>query len=114
MTYIIRNVEQDPLHPIGPSVTSVLKTSKQLQDGLASIQATCPVIADQTADTAPAFIGSLFDAATTAIISAVLEGTSSYTANAPTGVTVKPSDMPKRLKYATNPGNSSTTASATQ
>lgn len=88
-------MEQDPLHPIGPSVISVLKTSKQLQDGLASIQATCPDIVDQTkmtADTTPAFIGSLFDTATTATISAVLEGTSSYTANATTGLTVTPSN----------------------
>ena len=115
LTYIIRGVEADPLHTIGPSIINILKTTNQLIDGLASITATYPDIVDETkitVDTTRSFISLLFNAEVAAQITAVLEGTSVYTTNAPTGLKLIIPPVLTKLKYVDTPADPTKPAAA--
>jgi hypothetical protein len=110
MNYLIAN-KNDPLRPIGPSTPTVLATAKIIYDGLSAIATQNPdpdpdpkSTSAITADSVRSEVSQVFDANTTASISGLVEGTTTYTTPAPTGLTIAVPDVLKsKLSYQDNP-----------
>ena len=108
LNYLILNVN-DPLRPIGPSLTSVLKTTKAIFDGLNSIDTqnadyTSDDLGSITADMVTAKVSQIFDTLTTSAIISVLQGTTVYSTNAPSGLEITiPASLQGVLLYQDNP-----------
>jgi hypothetical protein len=116
LRYVITGVD-DLVRPVGPSTISILKTCKALADGLANILTSYPdpdPSVPVTSDMVTAAAGLVFDTATAAAIVAVLNGTTIWTTNAPTGLgLVIPTSLSKVLQYVDSPATITSAASAT-
>jgi hypothetical protein len=91
LTYVILGTD-DPVRPLGPKTTTVLKTAKILFDGLNAIDTAHPDLAPDavvTVDTVSQNTTLLFDSKTIASINAFLAGSLPFTTNAPIGLTLK-------------------------
>ncbi|KAN0108658.1 hypothetical protein V8E51_008400 [Hyaloscypha variabilis] len=108
LNYLILNIN-NPLRPVGPSLTSVLTTSKSIFDGLNNIDTQNPnyTAADEsnmTAQVVTAKVSQIFDTLTTASIVAMLQGTTVYSTNAPSGLNITvPASLQAVLMYQDNP-----------
>jgi Tc toxin complex TcA C-terminal TcB-binding domain/Neuraminidase-like domain/Salmonella virulence plasmid 28.1kDa A protein len=104
LNYII-NDRDDVLRPLKPAKKKILQIAKTLFDGLNVIDRDHPDISvdkidEITADTVRAKAGLIFEQAAVEQIVALLEGTSSYTTNAPASLTLTiPEALAKKLKY---------------
>ncbi|RKK83342.1 hypothetical protein BFJ68_g15698 [Fusarium oxysporum] len=115
LVYVVRNIEVDPLHPVGPSLVIILRTTKQLTDGVDGIEKAYPDVTDPTsvtAETITTAASQLFDSSVVGVISAVLEGKSVWQTNAPVGLTITVPETLKKLKYTDTPGDATTPPSA--
>jgi hypothetical protein len=109
----------DPLRPLAPSLKTVLQLAKTLYDGLNAIDLQHPDLAkgqedDATDDLVRAKAGLLFEASVVEKIMAILDGTTLYTTNAPTGLSLPIPDtgtLSKKLKYSEQKTASPPTAS---
>ena len=116
LNYVVRG-HDDSRRPIAPSPKTILVLAKTLYDGLNAIdQANPDLTADQkdqaTDDSIRSKAGLIFDAGTVEQIIGVLDGTTVYTTNAPTGLTITiPDSLSAKLKYSSQ--NSATPPAAT-
>lgn len=105
MNYLILD-KNDPLRPIGPSVTSVLKTTKTIHDGLHQIVTTYPDYTDaDKSKVTPELVSTLaalcFDPQTVAQIIGLVQGTTVYTTSAPTGLSITfPEILKSKITYS--------------
>ena len=107
LNYIIRGVD-DPLRPIGPSQPTILRTSKTLYDGLTAISAANPDLAAGDTNSATSALVTakatlVFDPTVVAQILGLLEGTTTYTTNAPVNLTITMPTTLSKLKYTNQP-----------
>ena len=107
LNYIVRGVD-NPLQPIGPSQLTILQTSKTLYDGLTAINTANPDLASgDTASATPALVTSsatqLFSSTIVAQILGLLQGTTTYTTNAPINLTISIPSTLSKLKYVNQP-----------
>jgi hypothetical protein len=106
--YIIGNVD-DPLRPIAPSPRAILQLAKTLYDGLTAITTAHPdpdkANADTfTDDTVRSGTSLLFSSDAVDAIVGLLDGSSVYTTNAPTGLKLTiPEQLTGRLTYIDHP-----------
>jgi hypothetical protein len=115
LCYVVTG-NDDPTRPLGPSELSILKTCKALADGLSNILTSyadpssgTPVTADMVASAA----GLIFDSTTTAVIQGVLNGSTTWTTYAPTGLNLTiPDSLSKVLAYVDSPATMTSVASA--
>ena len=109
MNYLTAN-KNDPLRPIGPSMATILATAKTIFDGLNDIATQNPDPTDPSAITpniVRSEVSQVFDANTTTSISGLVEGTTVYTTNAPSGLDiVVPDTITSKLSYQDNPAAS--------
>jgi len=95
----------DLLRPLAPSQKTLLQLAKTLYDGLNAIDRDHRDITDEdgaTDDLIRAQAGLLFGAADVERVMGLLDGTTVYTTNAPTGLSISPPDtdtLSKKLKY---------------
>ncbi|RBQ82144.1 hypothetical protein VDGD_05959 [Verticillium dahliae] len=119
LVYVIEDDEIEPVRPVGPSITDILKTTKQLADGLDAILKTYPDI-DQTDPTAvpstavTAAASQAFDATTVSTLAGVIEGSWVWQTNAPVGMAISvPALLKKKFSYSSRSGDASNAPSAT-
>ena len=118
LNYIVTGVD-DPLRPIGPSFTSVLRITKTIFDGLNAILVDNPDlaagdVADATVALVTAKASLIFDQPTTAQIVGLLQGTNIYTTNAPSGLTILiPASLNAKFQYSDNTSVTPSEASIT-
>jgi hypothetical protein len=90
--------------PVGPSQTSIIKTTKTLYDGLNDIDAQNPDVTNITAATADAVTSKaqlFFGTTVAAQIESFLDGTMIFSTNALKELTFKiPDDLKSGIKYA--------------
>lgn len=103
LAYVIKDIS-DPLRPLGPQKIDILKLVNTLTNGLNAIDTDHPDIDKSTdpptADTVTKNVALLFDPTLTAQVSGLIEGTTVYTTNAPTGLEIAvPSPLSNKLKY---------------
>ncbi|KAH6881021.1 hypothetical protein B0T10DRAFT_580728 [Thelonectria olida] len=103
LRYIFLGVD-DPLRPIGPDKFKVLRTTKAIVDGLMAVDLAHPDLteADEAVLTtaqvkAKALL--IFEPPVVDDIVGLIEGTRSYTTNAPVGLVVDPTKAPTKLVY---------------
>ncbi len=107
LNYLVLD-RDDSLRPLMPSNKTILQLAKTLFDGLNAIDVAHPDIApdkkaDATSDLVRAKAALLFDAAVVEQMMGLLEGSTVYTTNAPTGLTLAIADtdtLAKKLKYS--------------
>lgn len=105
MNYLIAN-KNDPLRPLGPSQATILKTTKTIFDGLHEIDAQNPDYTESqlsllTVELVRSKVAQVFDPVTTEAVVALLEGTSTYKTNAPSGLQIPiPDSLKSKLQYA--------------
>jgi hypothetical protein len=116
LTYITTGVDSQT-SPLGPSQLSILKTCKTLVDGLLNILTSYPdpsSTTQVTSDMIAANAGLIYSSAMVTAIQGVLNGTSIWTTNAPTGLKLSiPDFLSKRLSYTDSPATTTSAASAT-
>ncbi len=104
LDYIIRG-HDDLLRPLAPSKKKILQIAKMLYDGLTGIQTDQPDIPEDKKDEATddlvrAKAGLLFEPGVVEQIIGLLDGTTVYTTNAPSNLTITiPDALSKKLKY---------------
>ena len=105
LNFLIQD-RDDPLRPLAPSEKTILTVAKTLYDGLNGIDRDHPDIpADKkelaTDDLIRAKAGLMFEQSVVEKIIALLDGTTIYTTNAPSGQTITiPDSLAKKLKYS--------------
>jgi hypothetical protein len=116
LCYIITGLDSTT-QPVGPSQISILKTCKTLSDGLTNILTSYPdpdPTVPATSDMVAAAAGIVFDTTTTASILGVLNGTTVWTTNAPTGLgLVIPTLWSKIITYTDSPATTTSPPTAT-
>ncbi len=104
LAFVVLGVD-DPKRPLAPKATTVLKLAKALSDGLVAIDRDHADIAagdeeKATLDFVRAKAGLVFDPTVVDRIVGLLEGTATYTTNAPAGLVVAiPEALEKRVKH---------------
>ena len=103
LAYVTENID-NPQSPVGPSQTTILKTTKTLYDGLNDIDIQNQDVTDIAAATADAVTSKaqlFFGTTVAAQIESFLDGNMVFSTNAPKGLTFKiPDDLKSRVKYA--------------
>jgi hypothetical protein len=105
LDYVIRG-HDDPRSPIGPSQQAVLQTAKTLYDGLTGIDQAHPDLPADAADQATdelvrTTVALLFEQPIVEQIIGLLDGTTSYSTNAPVGLPVTvPAALATKLRYS--------------
>jgi hypothetical protein len=104
LNYIVQD-HDDPYKPLAPTQITVLKLAKTLYDGLNGIDRDQPDVTaamkDQVTDELiRAKMSLVFDQASVDAVIGVLEGTTSYSTNAPVGLNIAvPAALAKKLAY---------------
>jgi hypothetical protein len=103
IAYLTANID-NPLRPIGPSQTSLLRTTKLIYDGLNTIEAENPDFHDTenaTTETVTAKAQLLFGTTIASSIADFLNGNTVFSTNAPAGLSlIIPTDLATRVKYS--------------
>lgn len=101
--FVFKNIDEDPLQPIGPSEASVSRLAASIYTALKDIESQHPMVTtadDATSATVTTKAQLIFPQATVTDMIAFLEGTRLYSTNAPTiaNPTI-PENLSSKLKY---------------